>query len=399
MSIFEYTAGSVLSQIELGGVTYLLKDADARSILDTLGNASLKDVSTSGVAEGENGLVTGAQVQSAIAGLTGVLHFKGKLDELPTDVSTYESGDVIIVGTKEYLFYDGAFTELGDEGAYVPKTRKIANIALDADISVASLQSALGLKALAYKDSASGTVEVTTGINGASYTPAGTVSTTLSTESSTVSSSGKFTPEGSVSGSVTPSGKVTLSVDNTNGVTLGGTVSAPTITVTPSTTTVKHISSVGTLPSYTAASYTAPSVSESTSNFATSGVTATVSGETLTLGTASTSAAVTSTGFKAGSFTDGTFSAGTLPSLDSGITVVTGIESATATAPTFTGNKYSATFAGNTNTISATFSGSEGDVSVSGSYTKATDVSSTFKGTADTITPTLTKSTKTVTVS
>lgn len=89
----------------------------------------------------------------------------------------------------------------------------------------------------------------------------------------------------------------------TGSYTPAGTVSAPTVTVTPNTTSVKPFGSAGTLPSCTLPE-----------------MTATVSGETLTLG-----------------WTAGTFSAGTLPSAGTAVTVATGIKSASASAPTFTG--------------------------------------------------------------
>lgn len=74
-----------------------------------------------------------------------------------------------------------------------------------------------------------------------------------------------------------------------------GSVSTPTITVTPNTTTVNSITAVGTLPAFTA----------------------TVENENLTLG----------------------FSQGTLPTKGANVTVVTGIQSASATQPTFTGTQ------------------------------------------------------------
>lgn len=83
-----------------------------------------------------------------------------------------------------------------------------------------------------------------------------------------------------------------------------GSVSAPTVTVTPTTTTVNSITDVGTLPSCTL-----PSLSTSVAN------------ETLTL-----------------SWTAGSFAAGTLPTKGSDTTVATGISSATASQPTFTGS-------------------------------------------------------------
>ena len=38
------------------------------------------------------------------------------LDELPTDVSGYKAGDVIIVKTLEYIFDGTKFDQFGDEG-------------------------------------------------------------------------------------------------------------------------------------------------------------------------------------------------------------------------------------------------------------------------------------------
>lgn len=63
-------------------------------------------------------------VTSATAGLTGAMHFKGKVDALPA-VTDYVAGDVIIVGQKEYVLLDDKGTKswslLGDEGSYAVK--------------------------------------------------------------------------------------------------------------------------------------------------------------------------------------------------------------------------------------------------------------------------------------
>ena len=82
-----------------------------------------------------------------------------------------------------------------------------------------------------------------------------------------------------------------------------GLVSAPAVTVTPNTASIKPFGSAGSLPSCTL-----PSLS------------ATVANETLTLG-----------------WIAGSFNAGTLPSAGTAVTVATGIKSAVADAPTFTG--------------------------------------------------------------
>lgn len=64
-----------------------------------------------------NKAATVADITTAVADLNGAMHYVGKEDELPTDVSKYKAGDVIIVGIKEYVFDGTKFDELGDEGA------------------------------------------------------------------------------------------------------------------------------------------------------------------------------------------------------------------------------------------------------------------------------------------
>lgn len=64
-----------------------------------------------------NKAATVADITTAVADLNGAMHYVGKEDKLPTDVSDYKAGDVIIVGIKEYVFDGTKFDELGDEGA------------------------------------------------------------------------------------------------------------------------------------------------------------------------------------------------------------------------------------------------------------------------------------------
>lgn len=375
-----YANTPVLSKVKIGEQTYFLKDADARAILDSYKGAVNYDVDTTFHADQEN-LATekaiAAYLEGQIAGLTGAMHFVGIKEALPA-VGESNDGDVAIVGTTEYVFAAGEWKELGDEGTLVRKTFTIAGIDMVDNITAAELQTALSLKALAYKDSASGSIEVVNGVENHTYTPEGSVSVTLSQTATSITSSGAITPEGSVTGTVTAA----------------GTVTAPTITVTPSTATVQHIASVGSLPKLTPASYTAPSLGDAvTSGFAVNGMIADVAegSETLTFTSAATAQAVTDRGaFNAGSYTAAEFSAGSLPTLGAEQTVVTGITSATATAPTFNGTETA---------ISATFAGSEAAVSVSGSYDKAAVQSASFTGTQATIEHTVTKESKTVTVS
>ena len=75
-------------------------------------------------------------VDTKTAGLTGAMHFRGEVTAVPPKSGTYVSGDVVIFGSKEYV-YDGTnWKELGDEGSHVLKTQKINGHALSGDITL-----------------------------------------------------------------------------------------------------------------------------------------------------------------------------------------------------------------------------------------------------------------------
>lgn len=411
---YTYENLPVLSKVKIGDVVYYLKDADVRKILDTYGSAVTYNVDTTFNKDSDN-LATSKAVatflENAITGLSGAMHFAGIKEELPTSAN---NGEVVIVGTAEYVWSNdksggAGWILIGDEGvyatvsgveaAYVKKTLTIAGINLEDAITADELKTALGLKALAYKDSASGTIEgVVTGIADAQYTPEGSVEVKLNSTSTAIASTGSFTPAGSVSGNVTAAGTVAIARDDVNGIAVSGSISAPIITITPSTTEVQHIDSLGTLPSYTAAQYTAPSVAEAKAKFASEGIVASVNGEELVLTAAGKADALTATGFDAGSYVAAEFNAGALPTLGAVQTVVTGIASATSSAPVFTGDKFGATFSGSEVAIAASFSGQEGTVNVSGNYEKVGVESASFTGTEATISHEVTTGFKSVTV-
>lgn len=415
---YDYKNLPVLSKVKIGDQVYYLKDAEVRALIDTFGDAVTYNVDKTFTASSEN-LATSKAIaeylEGAIAGLTGAMHFVGVKEELPLSAN---NGDIVIVGSAEYVWSDekvggAGWILIGDEGvyatisgveaAYVKKTLTIAGIDLQDAITADELKNALGLKALAYKDSASGTIEgLVTGVEDAQYTPAGTVEVKLNSTSTPVASTGTFTPAGSVSGNVTAAGTVAIARDDVNGVQVSGTVAAPTITVTPNTAEVQHIASLGELPSYTAAQYTAPSVAEASAKFASEGMVASIGegeeAETLIIGAAAKADALTATGFNAGSYVAAEFKAGKLPEFGAAQTVVTGIASATSTAPVFTGDKFGATFSGSEVAIAATFAGQEGNVNVSGNYDKAGVESAAFSGTQATISHNVTTGSKAVTV-
>lgn len=62
-----------------------------------------------------NKAATMSDITDTLANLNGAMRFKGVKESVPADSSDYISGDVIIVGTKEYVFDGTKWVELGDE--------------------------------------------------------------------------------------------------------------------------------------------------------------------------------------------------------------------------------------------------------------------------------------------
>lgn len=239
---------------------------------------------------------------------------------------TAEIGDIASYNNMEFIWNGTVWQEFGSTGS---------------------------LKALAFKDSASGTVAVpktytftgTSANVSVSGTTTGSVSVTKSAVTVSKASSGTatYTPQGSnaassVSGScsVTPSGSISVGTGTANYTPAGsvsGSCGAPTISVKTAgaTTSVTPFGSAGTLPSCTLPTYT-------------------VANEILTISA-------------------GSFSAGTLPSGGTAITVKTGDAAYQATAPSFSGS-----FSGTGAELKFTGSASSGTIS-------GTAAAQTFTGT------------------
>lgn len=375
MAIFNPVNVPVISKLTIGNKTYYLKDAEARELLATLGTAAKKDVAA-GVSADEQGLVTGAQVQKAIAGIAGSMHFRGVFAST-AEVTDPAAGDVIIVGVKEYV-YGGdpaAWHELGDESIYALKEITIGTQNLSANINLDTLAHDMGLGKLSKKDSATGTVagQTITGVK-ATGTSTGSIAVAL-TQTSTAATLTKsdYTPSGDVMGSVIATGTVSIAKDANNGTQISGSVSAPTVTITPNTDTIKKVTSVGTLPTKAADTFS-PNGDDHFTQGSQASWSANVDddSETLSFSFTANELPTFTQGAKA-SYTEGRFEQGTLPELaETGTTVVTGIKSATASAPTFTGDKFAATFAGTSADIAATFAGVKTSVVSGVNYDKAT---------------------------
>lgn len=388
MAIFDPKNIPVISKLTIGDKTYYLKDAEARELLATLGTAAQKDVAA-GVGADEQGLVTGAMVQAAIAGIASSMHFRGVFTST-AEVTDPAAGDVIIVGVKEYV-YGGdpaGWHELGDETLYALKTVTIGTQNLSANINLDTLATDMGLGKLAKKDSATGTVagQTITGVK-ATGNVTGSIAVALNqTATAATLAKSAYSPAGTIAADVTATGKVSIAKDAENGVQISGSVSAPIVTVTPATDSIKKVTSVGTLPTKAADIFTANGDDTFTAGSkAAWSANVDETSETLSFSFTANDLPTFKQGAKA-SYTEGTFDAGTLPELAAeGTAVVTGITSATATAPVFTGDKFTATFTGDKTTVNASFTGTEVQVVSGVTYDKATVNAAETTFTADAV--------------
>ena len=425
-----YTHTPVLSKVKLGNAIYYLKDADVRAILDTFGNSVTYSVANA-IADGNEGLVTADLVYDfvnrQIGAVGDILNLRSESDH--TDIESPSAGDFVVEDDgSEWLYVGptGGWREIGSEGAYVLKTFTIAGIDMQDNITVAELQTALGLKALAYKDN--GTVSISTidSMNNFSTGKAGN----YSVSSTPVSVPATYdaidvTPAGSVT--VTPETAAAASYDKTSSVSIAtatpaegvsatytpsGNVTVTNVTVTPSTGAVATVVSAG--QAYQLSAGSVSHAADSTSAFATEGIVATVGtdntatggadeSETLILTIANTTDAITAVGTI--TYTDPTLS-GSLPTFGEQ-NVVTGIASASATA-SFSGNGVMINATPAYTTASATmtqptYTGSFSGTSKSVTPTVATTVNAAgidgqVTVASETITPTFASSEKTVNV-
>ena len=397
-----------LSKVKIGTDIYFLKDAEVRAIVATLKEGAFVDVFDGNINTDQNEtnkgqLVTAEQVKNAIAGLTGAMHFVGVKNEVPTDNTGYKAGDVILVGSKEYVFDNAKkWVELGDETEFVKKTFTIAGIDMQNNITASELAKALE-DTLVADLKGTGTAQTISGLK-ATGSLSGTA--TITTDTATVTSSGKYTPAGSITGSAISGGSISVSVKDAAeatdasltkggykpagsiaiaksdaGTQVSGTVSAPTITVTPTNATLDYVTVTNAGTGYSLTDGSA------TGTFASEGLKANViesEDPEMLVFTAAPTASVQYTAPEL---------SGSLPTFktDNKLTYVSGIGSATASAPVFTGDKFGATFDGTEVQVvtgvsyykqvidkqefkpvdaDLGFAGTEGNLSVSGSYDK-----------------------------
>ena len=376
MAIFNPTNVPVISKLKIGEQTYYLKDAEARELLKTLGTAAKKDVAA-GVSAEEQGLVTGAQVQAAIAGISGSMHFRGVVASFD-DITNPAAGDVIIIGIKEYVYggEPAAWHELGEEGVYALKTVTIGTQNLSANINLDTLAADMGLGKLAKKDSATGTVagQTISGVK-ATGTVTGSVAVALTQTATDATVTKKdYTPAGTVTGSVTATGNVAteISAEATAAtLTRGDYTPTGNVTVTPATGSIEVIDSVGTAASKAADTFNGGTAASFTQGSKASWSASVDDTETLSF-------SFTPNGddtFKpntVATFTEGKFTPNTLPTKKTA-SVVTGIASAAFSGTKETGLKVTGVNYDKVTGATSTFTGTAADIAAEFAGTVAKD--------------------------
>lgn len=371
----------LLSQVQLGGQTYYLKDAEARQIIETLSSMAL-------------------------------------------EVKIYESLPTASADTMRYLALvaeagsvAGTYVEYvtirsGEEGAYTYAWEKIGTTATD----LSEYAKTEDLGDLAFKDTATGNITASSiNLENGTTTAEGSINVTLkdAAADTSIASSGKFTPSGNITGDAALS---STDVSHT------GTAAAQAFTgekyavnVTPTTDSVNIVSAAlasaaldGTQ-SYTAPVLTPASatITAAQGTFATEGLTASVTSgtEILVFGTASTGTVDASkvTNFDGGSLTDGAVNFGALTTTAAtatATTIVQGIQSAGLVKDSANGVQIEGANAPSTATIGCKeyafdatalkFTGTEDDVDVTGTYKKQEVDVHTFTGSASAVTGTVT---------
>ena len=297
------------------------------------------------------------EIESIKASISGGLSWIGVTTTPLTDGSTTnpitvngeshvaKTGDIAQYNSDEFAWNGTAWQKFGPAGTFGALAFKSNATASYTPAGSVSQPSFTGVTTtLAVSVTPTGSVSIGTGAGAANYTPAGTVSKpTFSGSASTFTAT--YTPAGSITGGTFTGSATTFSANYTP----AGTVSKPTVTVTPNTTTINSITNVGSLPS----------------------LSFTVANENLTIA----------------------WNAGTLPTKGSNQTVVTGIASASATQPTFSGSAATIKTTGTPNgSISNLgFSGTEATIKASGTPNGSVS-QPTFSGTGANIVGTFTGS-------
>lgn len=434
----------LLSKIQIGEKTYEIKDLIARQNIGTLSAGLDKvagDLAALSYVKATGQFADDAAIKSYVDSQVGAInkfdvHVMAEGEALPT--ASADTMYVLYLKPEATGVTAGSFVEYitvrsGEEGAYTYAWEAIGTTAMDitglvteeelataladytktVDFGDLAMQDEadLDLKALAHKDSATGTVAGQT-ISGVKATGTSTGSITVELEQSehAMNSTGKYTPAGTVTGTAVTDGEIavttkyaatdatltkgdytpagTVSADFTHAATSATLTKADytpagDVSVALSGATFNTITGVGTQASFKEGAFTPASIvkEDVTANYAKEGIVGTVEDETLVFTPAGIEA-ITATkvsSFDGGSKAADEFTANSLPTMTE---QTVGVQSASftgtkATEALVTGVSYDKAALAN-----LTFAGTkvEGALVTGVSYQKADIDTATFTG-------------------
>lgn len=383
-------ANLLLSQINIGGVLYDIKDAAAREQIAGLVEAAKGYMKTTGQ------FADDAAVKAYVDAQVGAIN---KFDVAIVDTLPTASAETmfILYLVKEDDAASGFYVEyitIENDGVYTWEAIGSTKMDVTGFVTEDALNDALkpyekieNLGELAYKDSATGTVagETISGVK-ATGKAAGSIDAALGYEATAISSNGKFTPAGNVTGTAKDVDAITVTVNNADAdATLSTADYTPAgdVSVEVSGATFNAVKSAGTAAQFTEGKFTPATLGYEAveANYATEGIVGKVEGECLTFSNAGIAALAASkvNSFDGGSKAADTFVANTPAEIEAhtvGATatfagtkaedaIVTGVSYKKAAAETAVNITKKDT------EIVASFAGTEGDLAVAGSYDKA----------------------------
>ena len=422
LNLKKVEGNGLLSKIEIGGKVYEIKDLIARENIGAL-SAGLDAIAADLAAKHAALTAEDAAIRSYVDAQVGAIN--------KFDVHVMQAGEALPEASAEtmYILYlkpetdaaSGSYVEYitvknGDTYAWeaIGSTKMdvtgfvtsdaladaLADYTKTADFGDLAMkdEADLDLKALAHKESATGTVagETISGIKATGNT-AGSINVELQATEKEIASNGKYTPAGTVAGTVTipeHNVPVVLSGNDVAATVATGTgnVQAP-VSFTPTSGNVVTSATQGTQASFVEGEFTAATLGYEAveANYATEGIVGSVADECLTFTAAGVAALSASkiNSFDGGSKAADTFVANSLPEFGTG-SALTAITDAVANVDyeKVTGVTYhkvegaTATCAGDTLDIAATFAGTEGDISVAGKANDYAVKTAEFNGAA-----------------
>lgn len=352
-----------LSKIKLpSGTEYTLKDSQARQDIASLQNAMTGKVALIGpttTALADQATTNPIKINNVdVTAVAGNLVYYNKKEFLFDGTKWVELGDLSSLGSLAYKNNaSGKVTPTGTVSSTF--TGASSNVTITTADNTSGNYQPKGTVTVSTNTTTNKTATVSATSGTATYTPAGTINTPVFTgTTTTINSTGKFTPSGSV-GLTNTNKTATVSAATSGEVTYTpeGTVAAPAISVKTagSTTSINNPTSTTCAKTVVAAAPGATAPANNITYYS-------VSGETLSLYqlgyTTGASISVTST------------------------TVKTGDAAYQATAPAFTGTGKRLVTSSIPVPTSASFTGTEGNLAVAASYTPAgTNDDLTFTGT------------------